>query len=292
MGHSNKTYKGFNTDQYLPDEYWNRRTPASPLDIIKLSEEDLLNGSDGLLGKPEYRWRFIETPALSCFSLIIDSTMDDPDSEFRYDYEPLPDDLASEESEDGLTCKLEIACRISYRWSQKPWWTPVAGMLIGVIHDPVQGRDEPTVKFEWVRDGDCDGDLVEFVKTQMRHALSKYIRVQAILLNRPEVFKIVSVPAAQLEKDATTRPHTHKQRKAKLCRVIVVDREKIQAVSMCQRREILCPCWGVIGHVRHYKSGRDAWIKPYVKGKARQNMSMYSSKQYEVMRGVDEACEI
>ena len=215
----------------------------------------------GLLGKPEYRWRFIEIPALSCFSLLIDSTMDDPDSEFRYDYEPLPNDLMPEESEDGLTCKLEIACRISYRWSQKPRWTPVAGMLIGVIHDPVQGRDEPTVKFEWVRDGDCDGDLVEFVETQMRHALSKYIRVQAILLNRPEVFKMVSLPKSQLEKDATTRPHTHKQRKAKLCRVIVVDRKKIQAVSMCQRREILCPCWGVIGHVRHYKSGRNAWIK-------------------------------
>ena len=106
MGHSNKAYKGFNTDQYLPDEYWNRRTPASPLDIIKLSEEDLLNGSDGLLGKPEYRWRFIEIPALSCFSLLIDSTMDDPDSEFRYDYEPLPNDLVLEESEAVLSGPL------------------------------------------------------------------------------------------------------------------------------------------------------------------------------------------
>ena len=290
MDHSNKAYKGFSTDQYLPDEHWNRRTPASPLDIIKLSEEDLLNGSDGLLGKPEYRWRFIEIPALSCFSLLIDSTLEDPDSEFRYDYESLPDNLAPEESVDGITCNHKIACRMSYRWSQKPWWTPVLGMLIGVIHDPIQGRNEPTIKYEWVRDGDCDGDFVEFAETQMRHAANNYLRVQAILLNRPEVFKKVSVPKSQLEKHVDTSPHTHKQRKVKLRRIIVVDRDKIPTGCFCLRREMQCPCWGVIGHVRHYKSGRDAWIKPYVKGKARQNMSMYSSKQYEVMKGADEEC--
>ena len=292
MVQSNKAYRGFNTDQFLPNEYWNRRTPATPLDIIKLSEEDLLTGSNGLLGAPEYRWRFVEAPALSCFSLLVDSCLEDPDSEFRLDFEPLPINLEPEESEDGLTCELKIACRISYRWSQKPWWTPFIGSLIGVIHDPVQGRSEPTVKFEWLRDGDCDGNIQEFVETQMRHAVTKYLRVQAILLNRPEVFKRVSVPAAQLEKTAPTRPHTHRQRKVKLCRITVVDREKIQAVSICQRREMQCPCWGVIGHVRHYKSGRDAWVKPYVKGKARNNLNMYSSKQYEVMRGADEACEI
>lgn len=292
MVQSNKAYRGFNTDQFLPSEYWNRRTPATPLDIIKLSEEDLLTGSNGLLGAPEYRWRFVEAPALNCFSLLVDSCLEDPDSEFRLDFESLPDNLEPEESEDGLTCELKIACRISYRWSQKPWWTPIIGSLIGVIHDPVQGRSEPTVKFEWLRDGDCDEDMQEFVETQMRHAVTKYLRIQAILLNRPEVFKKVSVPTAQLEKSATKRPHMHRQRKVKLCRITVVDREKIQAVSMCQRREIQCPCWGVIGHVRHYKSGRDAWVKPYVKGKARNNLNMYSSKQYEVMKGADETCEI
>lgn len=46
-------------------------------------------------------------------------------------------------------------------------------------------------------------------------------------------------------------------------------------------KKITCPCWGVRGHYRHYKSGKVVFIKPYQKGKNRSN---YSPKEYVVFR--------
>jgi len=292
MKQATKPYPGFSKDRYFPDAYWNRRTPAGPLDIVKLSEADLINGSNGLLGKPTDFWRLIDAPALQQFSLHINASLEDSDTEFRFDYEQLPGNMAPEESDNGITCNLKIACRLSLRWPDKPYWTPFIGMLLGVMHNPAKGGKEPTVKFEWMREGDVDNDLVEILKTHMRHAVNNYIRVQAILLNRPEVFRTASGPETRPEKDAPNRPNTNRKRKVKLCRTIVIDRDKIQPASVHRHSEILCPCWGVIGHVRHYKSGKEAWIKPYVKGKARHNKDLYSAKQYEIMKGADEACEI
>lgn len=36
------------------------------------------------------------------------------------------------------------------------------------------------------------------------------------------------------------------------------------------KRKIKCPYWPVIGHWRHYKSGKIIFIKPYWKGPKRQ----------------------
>ena len=46
-------------------------------------------------------------------------------------------------------------------------------------------------------------------------------------------------------------------------------------------REIQCPCWGVRGHYRHYKSGKVVFIRNYTKGKDRENL-MPKDKIYTV----------
>lgn len=45
--------------------------------------------------------------------------------------------------------------------------------------------------------------------------------------------------------------------------------------------KITCPCWGVRGHYRHYKSGKVIFIEAYQKGKDRSN---YSPKEYVIFR--------
>ena len=45
---------------------------------------------------------------------------------------------------------------------------------------------------------------------------------------------------------------------------------------------IKCPAWGVRGHPRHLKSGRVVYIKPYVKGKNRNDPNAYVSKDYKI----------
>ena len=49
---------------------------------------------------------------------------------------------------------------------------------------------------------------------------------------------------------------------------------------------INCPSWGVIGHIRTYKSGKKVWIKPYRKGKERKNTAVYSSKDYDLVTNI------
>lgn len=43
---------------------------------------------------------------------------------------------------------------------------------------------------------------------------------------------------------------------------------------------IKCLCWGVRGHERHLKNGRVVWVKPYRKGKQRNNENAYKPKEY------------
>lgn len=51
--------------------------------------------------------------------------------------------------------------------------------------------------------------------------------------------------------------------------------------------EYTCPAWRVRGHYRTYKSGKQVYIKPYTKGKDRNNSSMIVDKTY-YMKGYTE----
>ena len=46
-----------------------------------------------------------------------------------------------------------------------------------------------------------------------------------------------------------------------------------------------CDAWGVHGHYRHYKSGRVAYIAPYVKGVNREN---YRGREFELLSEIKE----
>lgn len=49
-----------------------------------------------------------------------------------------------------------------------------------------------------------------------------------------------------------------------------VNENKLNRTS--QNRNVMkCPCWGVRGHYRHYKSGKVVFVKEYKKGKERAN---------------------
>ena len=53
-----------------------------------------------------------------------------------------------------------------------------------------------------------------------------------------------------------------------------------------KHKVITCPSWGVMGHTRTLKSGKQIWIKPYRKGKERNNPDAYSPKQYDLVTAI------
>lgn len=46
---------------------------------------------------------------------------------------------------------------------------------------------------------------------------------------------------------------------------------KIHHNKIPENRQWRVDCWGVVGHIRHYKNGKEVYIKPYLKGKNRLN---------------------
>ena len=124
---------------------------------------------------------------------------------------------------------------------------------------------------------DHQEELQEFMRT----VKSVYLAVQMLSLERPEVFVARS---AKIQQQETVRKKGRykKVSKTKLIRVIRVSDEVLSAVESHNHRTITCPCWGVAGHWRTYKSGRRVWINPYRKGKQRANPAAYKPKVYQL----------
>ena len=109
-----------------------------------------------------------------------------------------------------------------------------------------------------------------------------YMAVQRISVKRPEV--LVTTGTTEVEKTVTIkRKGRYKQvRKTKMVKVIRVSDDVIVRQDPRGHHKISCPCWGVAGHMRTYKSGKQVWIKPYRKGKQRNNPAAYVPKEYQL----------
>lgn len=111
-----------------------------------------------------------------------------------------------------------------------------------------------------------------------------YMAIQYALLHRPTRF-VLSGPATPVASAIVDKTPKHKRSKCKAIEVRymrLVDEPVPTRNEDAKHRSLNCPCWGVIGHMRHYKSGKTVWIKPYKKGKERKNPEKYQPKDYEI----------
>ena len=99
---------------------------------------------------------------------------------------------------------------------------------------------------------------------------------------------IKNLPAHYTKRTKKVKPknrpknRNNKEFKGKLSVVLVTEYEaNLKGITRkFIRHEIKCLCWGVRGHVRHYKNGNEVFIKPYKKGKERNNENAYVAKTY------------
>ena len=132
----------------------------------------------------------------------------------------------------------------------------------------------------WVKEYNLLQD--EYLIEYFRYAKLEYMLIQKALYERPEVFRETS-------KQMVMGPQPTKKKRKGKGRRRVVRAVKVLRISQDEfadytkvRREMSCPCWGVIGHWRNYKSGKRVWIAPYRKGKERYDPAAYSSKEYKM----------
>jgi len=116
---------------------------------------------------------------------------------------------------------------------------------------------------------------------------SAYVGIQFALYNRPEVFREERRKTGSFVSTRRNKAAAKANRKIKAYRVITIKQEELEKQPLIPHEKystFSVPCWGVIGHWRHYKSGKKVWINAYKKGKERERENgVYSSKEYELV---------
>lgn len=99
---------------------------------------------------------------------------------------------------------------------------------------------------------------------------------------------LMNLPKKVKEKtEKATRTETAKKNGRTIYKSVVYLRHTYQLVDGFKITKsemhhiITCPAWGVRGHARHYKSGRIVYVKPYIKGKCRNDGTKYVAKTYK-----------
>lgn len=92
------------------------------------------------------------------------------------------------------------------------------------------------------------------------------------------------------EKEAKQR-HEHKKNGKKkpvvrLYKCYTLKKDWESAPRLKKPIKYTCPAWGVRGHIRHLKDGREIYVRPCVKGKDR---SKYVGKEYKLLKEGSEA---
>ena len=104
-----------------------------------------------------------------------------------------------------------------------------------------------------------------------------YLAIQRALKYRPTVFYTPTGKTISIQSEGA--PVNRKRNRRRAVRMMRLNGEEVRKYS-APVRHMSCPCWGVIGHMRHYKNGKEVWIKPYRKGKQRKNPEAYVPKEY------------
>ena len=113
-----------------------------------------------------------------------------------------------------------------------------------------------------------------------------YMAVQHLFRNRPEVFMHSNVRIPVTKPKSKYEKAHNKNRKIRTVKIIHINYEALSRVSNTAHYQMSCPCWGVVGHWRHYQTGKRIWIKPYRKGAERSNTEKYLPKNYSIYEGV------
>lgn len=219
-----------------------------------------------MLGSPQAVINLLKTPAIASFSYRLSDV-------FSFDFHPLSEYLADTRDENDWTGGF-----VFQMVTGKNRNCELSG-IYGVAADE-DGREYLDFRFlyanKWVIEHNTEAQMVKAAEVSFRH----FIGVQYLMLNRPvEVHERIDRITVR---NTESKPGKNRKRQVRMVKTVYLNSDEICAAikKKAGTRVIGCPCWGVIGHWRTYKSGKKVWIKPYRKGKERDKRESYSPKEY------------
>ena len=116
--------------------------------------------------------------------------------------------------------------------------------------------------------------------------------IQYSMIYKPEVTRVLQHRVPKEERDNITENSDNADRKrvVKVQRVITIIDDGESEITIRRGNHIITlPVWSVAGHWRTLKSGKRVWVKPHLKGKDRENGSVFCPKEYR-FEEEDESC--
>lgn len=122
-----------------------------------------------------------------------------------------------------------------------------------------------------------DDEDEEFVRQLCNETMMYFAGIQYLSLERPEVV-VTSLTEVSYNKTVKKKGKYKTERRTKMIRNI-----RLNSKELAKRHNtITCECWGVAGHWRTYKSGKQVFIHAYRKGKKRDDPNALVPKAYSI----------
>ena len=128
--------------------------------------------------------------------------------------------------------------------------------------------------------------LINFISSLINFIFT----INYLMINKPEILSSYtkrSTPNINKNLPPSKKPKSKKKRKTLVQKVININTDSLNDFYGHGHHNITCPCWGVVGHWRTYKSGKRVWIKPHKRGRDKDKYSdNYVSKEYVTVGGI------
>lgn len=277
-------------DRSQTDE-WCRRWESmrfDRLDSIRILNDEYDHLVDPLGTMEEKSAELVDHPALPEFELTI--SMPVPSvmrNVIRYRKTVLPKTPKRIDGKDGFHIELTPVIDMYMSFFDKDTVDSVSTISIARFYDKDDrevGTGTTDKEFWRRRDRDLSFTIMRDRQRYYEHMRDMrliYIGIQRAMYNKPEVF-IES--AGKHIMFGSGSGGDSQRNKVRVVRTIRMDSEELKRYSAPQRH-MSCPCWGVAGHWRRYKSGKEIWIEPYRKGKRRDDSEAYRPKDYNFVKG-------
>ena len=273
---------GYDFQKLAPQ--WERPFNMRNYDRVVMTADELNKMLEASCEKDEFGSELLKYPALQEFVLFVREPDWKMGTIICFRKTIMKHEIVDDQGAVCITYKPCIDAYIHFLGSPAPLDMVVTLVNATLIKDDMQTINMTVSQQMWLA-VDCpvyqdavtdEQTFVEFV----RNIKLAYMTMQYCFKHRPVLFREITEKRPQMTEVSHGKKKKHRN-KVRAVKVITIVPEELEAISATVSHEITCPCWGVMGHWRTYKTGKKIWIKPYKKGKERNKEAAYRPKEYE-----------
>ena len=252
------------------------------LDRVVMSEEQMIALAERLMDTDYFSSQTLIRPSVPEFTALIEEDGREENTYVCFRRSVMEETDFLEPTQEGLTRTITPVVDAYIYINNKGRMCNLVATIARVEMEYKGRKMTSTAQFlTWYHDDPATlyviGNDRAYFQEFLRSVKCIYLGVQMLSLERPEVLTAETV-REEYSGTVKKKGRYTSVRKARFVKVI-----RVTGIAAPRGgHNITCPCWGVAGHWRNYKSGKRVWIGPYRKGRERRNPAAYKPKEYEL----------